>query len=55
MGALDCDEATAFRIGSRRTYAPPRSGLLTCFANDLRRMYGNNSGTVTLTVTEAGS
>jgi hypothetical protein len=51
IGALDEDPATAVVIGSRATWIPPRDGELTCFANDWRSMYGNNRGSVTLTVT----
>ena len=53
IGALDEDESTQFVIGSERDYTPPRSGELTCFANDWRSAYSNNTGTVTLTVKRA--
>jgi len=50
MGALDCDEKNLFYIGDSLTFAPGRSGELTCFANDLRATYFNNHGSVQLTV-----
>ena len=50
IGALDEDESTQFVIGSRMVYTPVRSGELTCFANDWRSKYDNNSGALTLTV-----
>ena len=50
VGALDEDESTQFVIGSRMVYTPVRSGELTCFANDWRSKYDNNSGTLTLSV-----
>lgn len=50
IGALDADESTQFVIGARTTYEPPRTGELTCFANDWQSKYENNSGSVTLSV-----
>jgi hypothetical protein len=50
IGALDEDESTQFVIGSRMVYTPVRSGELTCFANDWRSKYDNNSGALTLSV-----
>jgi len=50
MGALDCDEKTLFYIGDSLALASERSGELTCFANDWRLTYGNNRGSVQLTV-----
>jgi hypothetical protein len=50
-GAIDADPGTAFRIGAAlNSYRPDRSGELTCFANDVWLAYGNNSGSVQLTV-----
>jgi hypothetical protein len=40
-----------FRIGKSLTYSPSHTGVLSCFANDLWLFYGNNSGTLRLTVT----
>jgi hypothetical protein len=51
VGAIDEAEATQFVIGSQAVYVPPRSGELTCFANDWMSKYGNNRGAVVLTVT----
>ncbi|UWQ74408.1 DUF2235 domain-containing protein [Leisingera sp. M658] len=39
-----------FKIGSSCTYTPKESGYLYCFANDLWSFYGNNKGSVRLTV-----
>lgn len=50
--SVDFDEDLLFVIGSGRTLLMPRSGLLTCFANDVKSMYWNNRGAVELTVTE---
>lgn len=40
-----------FRIGSRATHTPRKSGFLYCFANDVWSFYGNNKGSVRLEVT----
>lgn len=50
VGALDGDESTQFVIGRGVRYTPPRTGELTCFANDWRSKYGNNRGSVTVSV-----
>ncbi len=50
LGALDEDPHTIFRIGSQVEVSPPRDGELTCFANDVACMYGNNSGALALTI-----
>jgi hypothetical protein len=50
-GAIDCDPATAFPIGSHCKYTPTQSGELTCFANDVPGFYWNNWWHVTLTLT----
>ena len=52
IGALDRRKETEFLIGSRVVYEPKETGKLSCFANDLVGFYGNNTGSVTLTVTE---
>ena len=52
IGAVTSKIATAFPIGSACHHEATTSGELTCFANDLRLMYFNNSGAVQLTVTE---
>ena len=52
IGAIDTDESTQFVIGGGKLgYRPQKSGELTCFANDLRSKYDNNSGEIRLTVT----
>ncbi|MBI2185720.1 MAG: hypothetical protein HYU37_01205 [Acidobacteria bacterium] len=54
IGALDEDESTQFVIGPgtpAHGFTPPRDGELTCFANDLRSKYDNNSGAIEITVT----
>lgn len=40
-----------FRIGSKTSFSPKISGYLYCFANDAWRFYGNNRGSVLVTVT----
>ncbi len=50
MGAIDGDASTVFRIGASATVRAPRSGTLTCFANDVPFAYLNNFGSVMLTV-----
>lgn len=50
MGALDRDPKTIFPIGRSAIYRPERSGVLTCFANDVALMAFNNSGSVQLTI-----
>lgn len=39
-----------FKIGSSRTVKPNVTGKLVCFANDVITAYGNNSGSVRVTV-----
>lgn len=51
VGAIDQDMRTAFLIGRGGRVTAPKTGMLTCFANDVPFMYWNNSGIVTLTVT----
>jgi len=54
IGALDRDPATIFPIGAQLSgWAPPRTGQLTCFANDVPLMVWNNRGSVRLTVAPA--
>jgi len=50
IGAVDRQPSTQFVIGSRATFRAATGGQLTCFANDLRWFYFNNSGSVTLTM-----
>jgi hypothetical protein len=50
-GTIDEDNATAFRIGSElEGYKATKSGELTCYANDVWLAYGNNSGSVSMSV-----
>ena len=42
---------TYFKIGCSRTLTGTRTGFLVCFANDIFVAYGDNSGSVSLTVT----
>lgn len=51
MGAIDRDPQTQFKIGTDHTLAVPKTGRLSCFANDVALMYWNNRGAVQLTVT----
>lgn len=51
IGALDFDKKSIFKIGRARTLIMKGSGTLTCFANDIFFMYGNNHGAIQLTVT----
>jgi hypothetical protein len=55
IGAFDRDPATMFPIRKGIEFVAPRSGMLTCFANDVGWAYRNNSGEVTLTVKQIGS
>jgi hypothetical protein len=53
IGAFDRNSATTFPIRTGTTILAPRSGMLTCFANDVSWAYWNNSGEVELTVQES--
>jgi hypothetical protein len=50
IGAIDRRRDTQFIIGTECTWRAPASGRLTCFANDVRGFYFNNSGSITLAV-----
>ena len=51
IGGFGEDESSTFLIGSSNSgFTAPRSGELTCFANDVPVAYFNNKGSVTLTV-----
>jgi hypothetical protein len=50
IGAIDRDHATQFAVGRGREYQPPRTGELTCFANDVSLAYCNDRGSITLTI-----
>jgi hypothetical protein len=46
-------EHEIFTIGEKARLTPKKSGYLYCYANDAWQAYGNNRGSVTLTVTPA--
>jgi hypothetical protein len=51
IGSIDADESYLFEIGIQLLdYKAPRSGKLTCFANDMDSMYWNNWGAIELSV-----
>ena len=50
IGALDSNQDTAFKIGSRCIYQVRQSGQLCCYANDVQGSYWNNKGSVSLKV-----
>jgi hypothetical protein len=52
VGAIDRRKETLFVIGTGSTVQAPATGQLTCFANDLRGFYFNNSGAVVLELEE---
>jgi hypothetical protein len=54
VGAIDRRRETQFVIGSGCAWRATASGELTCFANDLRWFYFNNSGRVVLRVEPDG-
>src|SRR5687768_140660 len=51
VGGIDRDHTTTFRIGTGCVYVAPRTGELTCFANDDPSFYWNNWGSIELMVT----
>ena len=51
IGYLRGHAASAFLIGSYREHTCSNEGELICYANDAESMYGNNFGSVELTVT----
>lgn len=55
VGCINCDENTFFVIGKNRTYKAKKTGILYCFANDWKKRYGNNSGSIKLTIKEIES
>ena len=51
IGAVDDNDDELFVIGQAGTqYTPATSGQFCPFANDLKRMYGNNDGFLYVTV-----
>jgi hypothetical protein len=55
VGAVDSARRKKFLIGSHRVLTADRDGELLCFANDSFFAYGNNEGSVNLTVTDLGT
>jgi len=53
IGAIDRRKETQFVIGTACTFRATSNGRLTCFANDLRGFYFNNSGSVMLAIEES--
>lgn len=51
IAAIGQDESRAFVIGESSRLTVLKDGVMYCFANDLRFLYCNNSGMVTITVT----
>lgn len=58
IGVQDGTPCRMFRIGCRGvgwTYSPTEDGEFVAFANDLKSKYGNNSGSLRLTVTRVAA
>ncbi|GEP59603.1 hypothetical protein RSO01_67690 [Reyranella soli] len=53
VGTVDRDTSLLTPIGAGAKIAFPKSGKLSCFANDVCFMYFNNRGSVMLTVDRA--
>jgi hypothetical protein len=52
IGAVGDTDSELFIVGTAKVeYQPTRSDEFCPFANDLKRMYGNNEGRIYLTVT----
>lgn len=51
IGAVGENELATFLIGSEAVVTVVSDGVLNCYANDLRLLYCNNSGAITLKVT----
>jgi len=52
IGTIEQSTQNPIIIGSRLLdFSPSKSGRLYCFANDVRLMYWNNCGLITVTVT----
>ena len=55
IGAIDKDESTQFKIGIKlENYRPEKSGTLCCFANDARKHYFNNTGSMNIKIRRTG-
>jgi hypothetical protein len=51
IGSIDKDKHSFFLIGKDKIFTAPKTGRLYCFANDVIGFYGNNQGSIQLTVT----
>lgn len=51
IGSIDKDKNSCFLIGTDKNITAPKTGRLYCFANDVIIAYGNNQGSIELTVT----
>ena len=51
IGSIEKDKQAFFRIGRERVFSPTKTGRLYCFANDVSIAYGNNRGSIQLSVT----
>lgn len=51
IGSIDKDKNSCFLIGTDKNITVPKTGRLYCFANDVIIAYGNNQGSLQLTVT----
>jgi hypothetical protein len=52
IGSIDKDKNSFFLIGKDKNITAPKTGQLYCFANDAIIAYGNNRGSIQLTVTQ---
>lgn len=50
IGSTSHSQKNFFEIGHKATITIEKEGLFSCFANDLRFMYGNNSGEIELII-----
>lgn len=50
-GAYDYDDSTSFGIGSIKIVEIKSTGVISFFANDAKRYYKNNSGSIKLNIT----
>jgi hypothetical protein len=51
IGSIDKDKQSFFLIGTNKKFTAPKTGRLYGFANDVIIAYGNNRGSIQLTVT----
>lgn len=51
IGCINEHPKTFFKIGVlNENYTPKKSGILYCFANDAKKFYKNNSGSITIKI-----